>query len=235
MGIHIMIKVYTDQRLLTPENRPYVFPLLFDLWYNEEPDPQVAHHYQLTDKIEAASLLIYPIAVNQAIKQLGSAVLDQQLADWEKQQLPIWTYTSGDYGISLQQPFITQFRFGGKASGLPANTQIMPAFIPDPYQTQQKQFFTLEKKALPAIGFVGFSSKKPSVWCKALAATTYGNLRRVLQKDPTDRQPFFPAAYKRKQLLDRLAQSPKMTTAFIHRDQYRAGALAPGPQRRRAP
>ena len=222
-----MIHIYTDQNLLTAANRPHVFPLLFDLWYNKAPDPKISKHYQLTTPIEEADILIYPIAINRAITQFGVTTLKRQLQQWKTHQKPIWTYTEGDYGISLNDEQIWQFRFGGFDSLLTANTQIMPAFIPDPCSIQKTRFFELEKAKMPQIGFVGFSSTKLHVWSKALAATYYGNLKRLLGKDPTDFQGFYPAAYKRKQVLTTLEQSPLIETSFIHRDQYRAGAIAP--------
>ncbi len=220
-----MIYIYTNQDLLTEALRPHVFPLLFDLWFHTAADPEIRAHYQLTDRIEQAHILIYPIAINRAIKQFGTTALERQLQQWKSYQKPIWTYTEGDYGISLKDEHIWQFRFGGYDSLMTPQTQVMPAFIPDPCQTQETTFFELEKTPLPQIGFVGFSSSKFKVWSKALAATYYGNLKRLLGKDPTDFQTFYPAAYKRKQVLATLEQSPLVETSFIHRDQYRAGAI----------
>lgn len=222
-----MIKVYTEVSLLTTENRPHVFPLLFDMHYNEMPDPRIAAHYVFTNLPKDADIFIYPIDINGPFKRGTSAEVLHTLSDWKLYKKPIWMYTSGDYGITLNDPEVTQFRFGGFASKFPSQTEVMPAFIQDPYGTQEVAPFYLPKPEIPKIGFVGFSSKNIKILGKAYAATIYGNLKRLFGKEPTDQQPMYPAAYLRKHYLNRLERNPEIVTTFIHRGQYRAGATSP--------
>tara|TARA_R110001632_G_scaffold59169_2_gene143904 strand:+ start:231 stop:1256 length:1026 start_codon:yes stop_codon:yes gene_type:complete len=222
-----MIKVFTVKSMLTPQNRPYVFPLLFDMHYNEQPDPRIAAHYKFTDKLEDADIFVFPIDINGPFKGGKSREVLRIIESWTKFNKPVWVYTSGDYGITLKDPKITQFRFGGFKSRFPSHTEVMPAFIQDPYGLQKIKPFYLSKPLIPKVGFVGFSSSSLKVWGKALAATVYGNLRRLLGKEPTDRQTFYPAAYRRKKYLNQLERHPEIDTVIIHRDQYRAGANSP--------
>ena len=222
-----MIKVFTIKSMLTPQNRPQVFPLLFDMHYNEHPDPRIATHYSFTDEPEEADIFVYPIDINGPFKRGESAEVLSILETWLNHDRPVWVYTSGDYGITLKNPKITQFRFGGFKSKFPSNTEVMPAFIQDPYTLQSTKPFYLPKPLIPKVGFVGFSSTSLKVWSKALAATVYGNLRRLIGKEPTDRQSFYPAAYRRKKFLNQLERHPEIDTDIIHRSQYRAGANSP--------
>lgn len=222
-----MIKVYTNGSLLTTENRPHVFPLLFDMHYNEIPDPRISAHYVFTEQATEADIFVYPIDINGPFKQGKVAEVLSTFSEWKKYKKPVWVYTSGDYGITLKDPEITQFRFGGFASKFPSQTEVMPAFIQDPYRAQSVVPFYISKPKKPKIGFVGFSSKNVKIWCKACASTMYGNLRRLLGKEPTDKQNIYPAAYLRKKYLNQLERNPEIDTTFIHRRQYRAGASSP--------
>lgn len=219
-----MIQVYTEQSKLTSENRPHVFPLLFDMYYNENPDPRIAIHYRFTDDASEADIFIYPIDINEPFKRDESQEVLRTLSLWKEHQKPIWVYTSGDYGVTLNDKEITQFRLGGFASRFPSHTEVIPAFIQDPYALQNKDLFYIEKQESPAVGFVGFSSGNIKVWGKAWASTFYGNLRRLVGKEATDKQSFYPAAYRRKQYLSKLEKTPAIRSDFIHRGQYRAGA-----------
>ncbi|MFT5752470.1 MAG: hypothetical protein ACI86L_001983 [Dokdonia sp.] len=227
MGSQAMIKVFTVKSLLTPQNRPHVFPLLFDMHYNEEPDPRLAIYYSFTDAPEDADIFVYPIDINGPFKHGKSRGVLDILEKWKNYNRPVWVYTSGDYGITLMDSRITQFRFGGFKSKFPSSTEVMPAFIQDPYTLQKIKPFYLPKPLIPQVGFVGFSSTSLKVYGKALAATLYGNLRRVIGKEPTDGQIFYPAAYLRKKYLNQLERHPEIDTIFIPRDLYRAGATSP--------
>lgn len=215
-----MLKLYTDQNYLTPENRKYVFPLLFDLWYVS--NANLLDKYQIVSEITNCDIVVVPID----IARFDSSKSQQKLNDFINKALDldkkVWLYSAGDYGKSLTNRVYT-FRLGGIASQLNTQTFIMPSFINDPYVSLLKEFRTLDKLELPQIGFVGHATNSFGKKIKEYLLFYKYNFKRWIGKIQTDYQPFYPSATKRYRYLKLLEKSDGIEANFVFRNKYRAG------------
>ncbi|SEA89335.1 Exostosin family protein [Flavobacterium gillisiae] len=215
-----MLKLYTDEQYLTPENRSSVFPLLFDLYYTH--NLKLLEKYQIVSRMEDCDIAVVPVDVahfdiNNKMIELNGFV-DQALALQKK----VWVYTAGDYGLSMDRLTFT-FRMGGFDSKLNSNTVILPSFISDPYSLLQKEFKAIPKAALPRIGFVGNASNSLIKRVKEVFVYLRYNYKRLTKQLSTDYQAFYPSSIKRYHFLSLLLKSNKVETDFIFRKKYRAG------------
>ena len=98
-----MIKLYTYQEFLIPENRSKVFPLLFDLCYFEKAAPILFEKFQLVEIPEEAHFLIFPLEINKAVEGKGKEAFQRMLtqAKYLKKKTMglhrrgLWAYISG--------------------------------------------------------------------------------------------------------------------------------------------
>ncbi|GGA86129.1 hypothetical protein GCM10008015_28540 [Flavobacterium palustre] len=217
-----MLKLYTEQEYLIPENRRFVFPLLFDLWY--APNTNLVEKYQIVSEIANCDIAVVPVD----IARFDAGKKQQKLNDFIDSALnlnkKVWMYSAGDYGksISVSNQVYT-FRLSGFASKLNAQTFILPSFINDPYASFSKEFRTIGKLQQAQIGFVGHASHSFLKKIKEYLLFLNYNSRRFIGEIQTDYQPFYPSGVKRYQYLKLLEKNPEIKTNFIYRNQYRAG------------
>lgn len=216
-----MLKIYTEQKDLNPENRRIVFPLLFDLCY--VPNATVLAKYQLVTAMEEADIAVVPVDIAYYHKNNKQQELDSFITSALGLGIKVWQYSAGDYGKSGNNEVHT-FRLAGFDSKLNANTFILPSFINDPYTKHNQSFRSLAKEEQPQIAFVGHASNAWDKKLKAYLVFIVYNVKRWMKKVDTDYQPFYPSAKKRFQLLSLLEKSTAVKTDFILRKQYRAGA-----------
>ena len=216
-----MLKLYTDSTYLTPENRKFVFPLLFDLWYL--PNANLLERYQIVSNIADCDIAVVPIDIARFDTNKNQKILDRFINEALSLGKKIWVYSAGDYGKSLAHSVYT-FRLGGFDSKLNTNTFILPSFISDPYQTLQKKIRFINKLQQPQIGFVGHATKSWTKKAKEFLLHLTYNYQRWAKKVDTDYQPFYPSSNKRYQFLSMLAKNIDIKTDFVFREKYRAGA-----------
>ena len=90
-------------------------------------------------------------------------------------------------------------RFGGFKTTNASQTYICPTFIEDPIGTWVPSLTYLPYQAIPEISFTGYASGSRSEWFLNLLAHYRRNFLRLLKKDLSDKQSFFPVAFKRNQ------------------------------------
>jgi hypothetical protein len=220
-----MLKIWTNTELLTEQNRSLVFPLLFDLFYGN--NEYLSNYYQNVKDIKDADFVIFPLEYAYSLKFYNSDV--KNILDKAKQvNKPIWVYTSGDFGYTLLDKKIFNFRLGGFNSKLAERTIIMPSFINDPYSIHlEKGFNAIPKQKCPEIGFVGHAKGGVVKYVKEVLSYLKVNIKRVLNKDFKDYQAFYPSSIKRAKFLRVMHKSNKLQTIFILRNKYRAGVKTP--------
>jgi hypothetical protein len=212
-----MIKLFTDQSYLSPENRTVVFPLLFDLWYL--PNSNLVQKYKLVDSVESCDIAVVPVD----LAHYGNEkTFDDFVANALKHGKKIWVYTAGDYGKTIPKPVFT-FRTAGFDSKLDKNTFILPSFITDPFVHLEQQFKPLSKTALPAIGFVGHANNSLLKRLKEVLVFLKYRFALFTNKLVTDSQKFYPSSVKRFQLLQILERQNNVKTDFIYREKYKGG------------
>lgn len=218
-----MLKFYTDSTQLTPENRKRVFPMLFDWFYLEQ--PLIKQHFHRVHTIEEADICILPIDLGFYLANNKKSEVDLFIAAAKKSNKKVWVYSGGDFGTTMLEDVIT-FRLGGFHSKMNANTFVMPSFINDPYTSiLSKRWQPLPKNEKPSIGFVGNADGSFSKLLKEALIFVRQALNRVLKKDFTDKQVFFPSSSVRFKVLEKLRFSPEIDADFIYRNKYRAGAV----------
>lgn len=148
-----MLKLFTDIKFLNEENRSFVFPLVFDLFYAKS--KILSNYYSLTDDINNTDIIILPLEYALMFKNHKS-YLNQFLAKAKEIQKPVWVYSGGDFGMSLKDEEIYNFRLSGFKSKLNKRTIILPSFVTDPYKKNiDGEFKPIEKEPTPSLGFVG--------------------------------------------------------------------------------
>ena len=216
-----MLKVYTNTSLLTEENRSYVFPLLFDLHFTQ--NKYLSDIYVIVEDANSADIFISPLEYTYALKFYNREVIDiHNKAKSLKKNL--WVYSGGDFGFSLKDKTIYNFRLSGFHSKLNERTIIMPSFINDPYKAHlNSSFKTLDKVDSPKIGFVGHANTGAKKYFKELLSYIKSNVKRILFKEKKDYQSFYPSSIKRASYLNALSKSKELKSNFILRKSYRAG------------
>ena len=216
-----MLKLYTYRKLLTEANRKKVFPLLFDLCYVENKSLQA--YYQVVDAVEPCDIIVVPIDFVSFCKY--PKALSGLKAEAQKYRKPIWLYTAGDFGFTVNIPNSYNFRLGGFHSKLSVRTVMLPSFVNDPFVGVLKQGFSVvSKKERPHIGFVGHAQGGLFKYLKAYLNHLKQRLKLIFKMASFDKQPFYPSGVKRAQYLNQLKSSTRLHTHFVYRKAYRAGA-----------
>ncbi|GAK89340.1 hypothetical protein JCM19297_1168 [Nonlabens ulvanivorans] len=220
-----MISIFTYQDLLIPENRGEVFPLLFDLFYYENPHPSVSQHYQLVGKSSDADVFIFPVNYFVVIEkgyQESFNSLYQLAKSYNKKLL---VYTGGDYGKTSKDQDIITWKNAGFKTINDHQTIVIPSFINDPFERDDLGLTIYNYEEKPLISFTGFANPSLKEFLRISASTIKANFNRVLKEDASDRQSIYNAAGKRFTYLKQLESHPAIHTDFIYRDKYRAGAI----------
>jgi hypothetical protein len=215
-----MIKIHTDTTLITPQYRKIIFPLLFDLCYINTTG--LLQLYQIVNSVNEADIVIIPVDIAYFFKNNKSQWLYDFIAKGNNAKKPVWVYSAGDIGISLNADVYT-FRLSGFHNKLNKKTFILPSFIIDPLSILKKEFKPIPKQILPSIGFVGHANRSAIKWFKELSAFLYHNLKRTAKLIFDDYQSFYPSSVKRYQFLMILRQNDQIKTDFVFRNKYRAG------------
>lgn len=218
-----MIKIYTDKKYLTETYRRSVFPLLFDMYYLKNEITNAV--FKFIDPIQEADICILPIDVGYYFLTDRKKEVDVFIALAKENKKQVWIYSAGDFGITLNSNVIT-FRLGGFNGKLDGNTYILPSFVNDPYTTiLKKEWQPILKEEKPTIGFIGNADGSFIKWTKEFLIYSKQTIKRLLKKDYSDNQSFFPSSSKRYKLLEKLRRNKEINTTFIYRNKYRAGAV----------
>lgn len=220
-----MFKIYTDKKYLTEEYRRIVFPLLFDMYYLKNEITTAV--FEFTDSIQEASICVLPIDIGYYFSNHKKKEVDSFINLAKEKGKQVWIYTAGDFGITLPFGFdVITFRLGGFNSKLNKQTYILPSFVNDPYTTiLKREWQPILKGEKPTVGFVGNADGSFIKWSKEFLIYWKQTIKRLLKKDYSDGQLFFPSSSKRYKLLEKLRLHNAIVTNFIYRNKYRAGAV----------
>lgn len=220
-SLKIMIKIYTDTSFITPQYRKIIFPLLLDLCFLK--NTNLLKKFQIVNELEVADIVIVPVQMAYFFKENKVSWLYDFIDKANSRNKKVWVYTAGDFGITINKDVYT-FRLGGFNSKLDDKTIIMPSLITDPYLVINTVFKPIPKNKLPAIGFVGNANGSFFKCFKEFIIYILYNLKRIKSKVPEDYQTFYPSSIKRYQSLLAFQKNNKITSDFIFRKKYRAGA-----------
>lgn len=218
-----MLKFITLPKFVVDENRGKVFPFLFDYFYLK--NTHSLANYSEVNNFEDADIAIFPLDTTYFLETKQESILYNFIEEAVANKKPVCVYSAGDFGSSLREDVYT-FRMGGFHSKLSSKTFVMPSFLNDPVAEYfENDWRALPKSAKPNIGFVGHADGGKMKFLKEFLIYLRQESQRKLGNDVTDSQPFFPSSIKRFQLLEKLEKNKFITTNFIHRKKYRAGAI----------
>jgi len=215
-----MIKLFYDKNLRIEAETYQLFPLLEVLEMKNSP---IDTSYQIVNTLEECDFGIVPMNIQLLYLQNKKSEIESFIEKCTVLNKKILVFSGGDFGLTFKTPEAITIRLGGFHSKLDSNTHIMPPFINDPYNTLQKAFYPIEKTEKPTIGFVGHANGSIKKYCKELLLHVKGVFNKMMGKDITDRQSFYPSSLKRYVYLNNLLKSKEIVCNFIFRKQYRAG------------
>lgn len=215
------IKIYTDfEKISDIPHFGYVFPLIEYLYKKNE---TLLAYYEIVQDISEADYVALPIAVEYLFASQDKAYFNHFLQKVHEHNKKVLVFTSGDVGKTIHDENVITIRLGGFKSKFPCQTFIMPPFIEDPLLKMDLSFSLLKHQEQPTIGFVGHSASGIKKWIKEFLIFVKGLVKRIIKKDYTDFQSFYPSSLKRHQLLMELKNKTQIKTDFIFREKYRAG------------
>jgi len=216
-----MLKLFTNTNLLTEQNRGHVFPLLFDLHYLR--NETLGTFYSIVSDIKDCDIVVVPLEYVYTLKTY-STILNSLLEQAAQVDKLIWVYSGGDFGYTIKEDNLYNFRLSGFNSKLHDRSIIIPSFINDPYIDKLETNFTaLHKNPVPEIGFVGHAKGGAIKYFKEFLSFVKVNLKRTFKNEYKDFQPFYPSSIKRAKYLHSIQKNQKIKANFILRNHYRAG------------
>ena len=217
-----MIKIYTLTDYLTEQYRQRVFPLFLEMIFRKS--PEVFNNFKIVDTMQEADIAIFPLEVLYFLKNEDSTLFYSFVTNATAHNVMLWIYTGGDFGKTFSGN-ISTFRLGGFKSKLNPLSQIMPAFIMDPYlEILKGEWKAISKTNLPTIGFVGQANDKLTKVVKDYIIFIKNNFYRIIGKELSDVQTFFPSSKVRYNVLNVIRNNPFIQSDFVFRSKYRAGA-----------
>ncbi len=215
-----MINLYYDKNLRIEAKTYQLFPLLEKL---EEQNSSLLDFYNIVDSIEDCDLGIIPMNIQLLILRKKQKEVKGFIEKCKQQAKNVLVFSGGDFGHTINTRGVYTIRLGGFHSKLNKCTFIMPPFIDDPYSVLDGKFDTLSKSRKPEIGFVGHANGSNAKMVKEYLSYVKGILNRLLRKDVSDSQSFYPSSLKRYTYLNGLLNKKDIEADFVFRDQYRAG------------
>lgn len=184
---------------------------------------------EYTNSINEANVIILPYPVSTYfIKGMGAklAIYNKLAA---KYGIKVYAFLSGDWGRAyLEFDKLIYFRTGGFRRQLSERNQGFPVSLSDHrfaiYGSVKIEI--REKQTIPVVGFCGHASKNILKLVRECANFAFENLKRTTL-NPLQRnwEPLFPSAYHRSKLMQQLEECEGISTNFIYRNHYRAGAI----------
>lgn len=218
------IKLYTDfKKIAEAPHFGYVFPLVEYLY---ESTNNLGDFYEVVETIKEADFLALPLSVEYLLQTNQEKYFQEFLEKSKKYNKKVLIFTAGDFGKTIFDDNVITIRLGGFKSKLPNNTFIMSPFFEDPIIKHNLKFYTLNKTVKPTIGFVGHSSNGFMKWLKEFLIFNKLNVSRIIKKEATDLQSFYPSSIKRFHFLKKIESLPTIQANFIHRSKYRAGSVS---------
>ena len=220
-----MINLYTDTSFLSENNRRFIFPLMLDIFYI--PNGELTKKYTIVGSLDQSDIAVLPLDIGRLYTNKQHSFVHSFISEAKKMNKIIWVYSANDLGMTLDFNYdlLYVFRLGGKNSKMNKNNLILPSFISDPYFSRFKgEFKPITKTEKATIGFVGHASAGLKKVLSEFYIYAKYNLERVFKLEYSDYFSLSLAGIKRFHLLKTLSASDELTTNFILRNKYRAGA-----------
>lgn len=182
---------------------------------------------QTVSTIADADLILISVPLGHNYDRARYRELEQINQICQKNGATAYAMISGDYGkVHPQFSNIVYYRLGGFKTQLNGHNRAFYPILGDHLKRLFKveDIVLREKGAKPVVGFCGHASSSiPKLVYEKLKLARVNGAR--IQVGDFNLEPLFSSAYQRKKILERLSQSDKVTTNFVLRQKYRAGAV----------
>lgn len=186
--------------------------------------------FAFTDKIEDCDWAVLPLSWNYYYKTRQIQAAISYVIKAAKFGKKVLSWTSGDFGVKIPElKNLVVLRPSGYRSKLPSTHQGMPVFFSDPLQKYfgTTDIFIREKREKPVIGFCGQAEGNLVKYGVDLLRTAGRNLAYYTGLSPYEPQSLYPSTLLRSQVLKNIAQDYRLTSNYVIRTKYRAGATTP--------
>ena len=216
-----MIKLFQIEIPVQDVAEVHLFPILKKVNQVRE---ALINHYGFVNSIEECDYIFLPLSIEYLFSNNVSHYINSGIKLAAQYNKKVLIFTGGDFGTTIKNKHIITVRLGGFKSKQFGQTFIMSPFIEDPYLKLNHPFKVTEKQSKPLIGFVGHSNSGFIKLCKEFLIFIKAQLFRILKKDCTDFQNFYPSSHFRAKYLMLIQKSPEIKANFVFRKKYRAGA-----------
>lgn len=230
------MKLFYPNQLYHPKNRGHLFPLLkpfikpgdftdkerIELYGLSEND------YCFTNEIEIADIVILPMSWNYYIMTKTTNEVIDFINETERLKKETWLFMADDFGMTFPNfDHCKIFRANGYRSKLPSNHLGIPAFVNDPLKEiyQTSMLFERQYTKLPTVGFCGLANHSLLYVIKEWIKIAYRNIKFDLRISPIEKEQLVSPSFLRYACLKRINRCSQITSNFIIRTHYRAGAI----------
>jgi hypothetical protein len=210
-----------------------VRPFLGQTGWNNSYDALVKWNLQdigihCTDSLPDAGMMLLPYTINDYLKW-GEYNRLVQYNNWcIENNIKGYGFVSGDWGESFPEfSNLIYFRLSGFRKQLSSRNQGFPVSLSDHYiRLYRSDIVSIRQYSEnPVIGFCGHATLSFSKRIKESLKFFKENTRRLIKRPfRSDLEPIFPSAYYRAKIMRNLEHTGSLTTNFIYRSNYRAGA-----------
>ena len=231
-----MIKLFVAGEVYP--KRQHIFPLLKPFEKKESfTDAQRMSLYNISENdvhfaevMQDADFVLLPMSWNFYRSENKMATAKQIIAQASTVNKKVLSFMVGDFGVGIPDfENVIVFRHSGNRAWLPETHVGMPAFVEDPMQKifKTEGYFNRVYNHTPVVGFCGQANASMLNAAKELLHTAARNVRSRLGMSRGQAQQLLSTSYLRAAILRTLEKTSTVTTNFIYRKQYRAGATTP--------
>ncbi|RDK84822.1 exostosin domain-containing protein [Marinirhabdus gelatinilytica] len=228
-----MIQIFVP--LTVHPKRRHIFPLLKPFEKGEGyNDTTRMEQYGISEKdikfvdtIEIADYVVLPMSWNFYSSEKRLTEAQKAVEGAAMRGKKVLSFMTGDFGVNIKEyPNLVVFRHSGERAKLSANHKGYPAFIKDPLQAQfnTDQITVRPYTPQPVVGFCGQANASLFNAAKEYFRTLGRNVQSKSGFSRAPSQQLLSTSYLRASVLKTLEEAQGVTSNFIYRNKYRAGA-----------
>ncbi len=239
---HFAVKIYSDrshyERVNRAELSSFLRPFWKDMPFTEAKRLAMyglgSDDFAIVSSLTEADFVVVPMSWNYYLKHKKVQLALELIEAARKESKKILLHTTGDHGITVPFDDVYVLRAGGYKTKRRPRELVQPVFFTDPL----KEFFgseaviTRRKGSKPIVGFCGQAEARLIKEVIKTGRVALQNLLKLVNLQDEDPQRLYPPTLLRSRVLARLRRNEDVTTNFIIRDKYRAGAANEAERRR---
>lgn len=192
------------------------------------------HCIKLSDSAVGSDLAVLPMSWN-FYRRTGDTIKALRFIEEARRKgLTVLTWCSGDFGVTPLDKDVHILRSSGYLKNRLPNQFALPVFIRDPLTANfdLTEPILRAKTASPVVGFCGLAYAPLYKSAYDALRTAVRNIKYYAGVSPNEPQDLYPAARLRMRVLSLVGSDQRITSNFIIRRAYRAGARTPDDRER---